>query len=103
MPAEQSAGQRRKKSRGAFAPKTLYLVLGKHLWKYNECKCPHLSRPRCKTVLWLAVVGAEQSGADDCLFCSLPDSNWSPKFSPPENSGNEFFRSQLVAFELMLT
>lgn len=72
--AEQSWGREKP---GVLAPKTLYLMLWKHLWKY-ECTCAHLCRPRCKAALWLAVVGVE-------------------------NSGNEFFRSQFVAFELTFT
>lgn len=59
--AAESAAERRKKSQGALAPTTLYLVLWKHLRQYNEYKCRHLSRPSRQTVLWVAAVGAEQS------------------------------------------
>lgn len=99
--AAESAGERRKKSQGAVAPMTLYLVLWKHLRKYNEYKCPHLSRPSHQTVLWVAAVGAEQSRLP---FLQSPRlCRQSPKFSLSEHSRNEFFQSQRVAFELTLT
>lgn len=52
--------------------------------------------------VWLGRSALE--GQSTMPFLRLPDSVINlPKFSLLENSGNELFRSQLAAFELMFT